>query len=102
MASQLEMVNALLSDAEAVCTGRAHMTKEYNPEPGDSWETTLAGRVHHKALMEAVLQYHKTVTIPNQMRAMGETGTVPDAILHRIAVALRDKVLVDKLLAENP
>lgn len=37
MAAQLEMVNTLLSDAEAVCTGRAHMTKEYNPEPGDSW-----------------------------------------------------------------
>ena len=77
MASQLEMVNTLLSDAEAVCTGRAQMTKEYNPEPGDSRGDMLAGRVHHKALMEAVLHYYKTVTIPDVLREMGRTDPVP-------------------------
>ena len=105
MASQLEMVNTLLSDAEAVCTGRAQMTKEYNPEPGDSWETTLAGRVHHKRP-----SWRRCCTTTKQSRSpmccarteMGRTDPVPDARLHSMAVDLRDKMLVDKFLAENP
>ena len=104
MASQLEMVNTLLSDAEAVCTGRAQMTKEYNPEPGDSWETTLAGRVHHKRP-----SWRRCCTTTKQSRSptccarteMGRTDPVPDARLHSMAVDLRDKMLVDKFLAER-
>ena len=102
MASQLEMMNTLLSDAEAVCTGRAQMTKEYTPEPGDSRGDMLAGRVHHKALMEAVLHYYITVTIPDVLREMGRTDPIPDARLHSMAANMRDKVLVDRFLAENP
>ena len=52
--------------------------------------------------MEAVLHYYKTVTIPDVLREMGRTDPVPDARLHSMAVDLRDKMLVDKFLAENP
>tara|TARA_B100000787_G_scaffold9839_1_gene7500 strand:- start:1502 stop:1633 length:132 start_codon:yes stop_codon:yes gene_type:complete len=33
---------------------------------------------------------------------MGRTDPIPDARLHRMAANMRDKVLVDKFLAENP
>ena len=96
--AQLEMANTLLSDAEAVCKGRAQLIKEYKPEPSDSWEAALAGQVRHKALMEAVLQYLKRVMIPDVLREMGHTDPVSDARLHSMAVGVRDKLLVDRLV----
>jgi|SaaInlV_125m_DNA_1040241.scaffolds.fasta_scaffold34033_3 hypothetical protein len=95
--AQLEMVNTVLSDAEAVCKGKAKLIKEYQPEPGDSWETTLAGRVHHQALLEAVLQYLKRVMLPDVLREMGHTRPVPDARLQSMAEQMRDHLLVDSL-----
>ena len=89
--AQLEMANTLLSDAEAVCKGRAQLIKEYKP-------AALAGQVHHKALMEAVLQYLKRVMIPDVLREMGHTDPVSDARLHSMAVGMRDKLLVDRLV----
>ena len=57
----------------------------------------LAGQVHHKALMEAVLQYLKSVMIPDVLREMGHTGSVPDARLQIMAEQMRDQLLVDSL-----
>jgi len=54
--------------------------------------------VHHKALMEAVLQYLKRVMIPDVLREMGHTDPVSDARLHSMAVGMRDKLLVDRLV----
>ena len=81
-----------------MCKGRAQLIKEYKPEPSDSWEAALAGQVRHKALMEAVLQYLKRVMIPDVLREMGHTDPVSDARLHSMAVGMRDKLLVDRLV----
>ena len=95
--AQLQMANTLLKDAEAVCNGTAKLVKTFKPEPGDSAEDIMMGKMHHKALLDAVLLYLKAVYIPEMLVEMGHTQPVSDARLESMAVEMRAKLLVDKL-----
>jgi len=92
-AHQIAMVKEVWADAHEVCEGRLKLTKEYNPKPGESPETTTMGRIKHRALMGAVVDY--------AMKSMREDfstgGRAPpsDAWLYRTAVEFRDDQIED-------
>ena len=91
--NQSAMVNEVWASAHEVCEGRLKLTKKYNPEPGESPETTRIGQIKHKALMGAVVEY----AMKSMREDFSEGGRAPPSYewLHRAAVDFRNDQIVD-------
>lgn len=89
-------MTSLLKDAEAVCKGQAQLKRLYQPKQGENWDDQLVGKMHHRALLSAVLLYLEFKLIPSLLKELGDTTEYSPKHIRHIALKMREKILVDE------